>query len=62
MKQNLFSLSKKGILCHTLALCTLLTGTQMHAQIAPEFEAKVPAKKELSEIKATPPVKYVTVF
>ena len=62
MKQNLFSLSKKGILCHTLALCTLLTGTQMHAQIAPEFEAKVPAKKELSEIKATPPIKYVTVF
>ena len=62
MKQNLFSLSKKGILCHTLALCTLLTGTQMHAQIAPEFEAKVPAQKELSEIKATPPVKYVTVF
>lgn len=62
MKQNLFSLSKKGILCHTLALCTLLTGTQMHAQIAPEFEAKVPAQKELSEIKATPPIKYVTVF
>lgn len=62
MKQNLFSLSKKGILCHTLALCTLLTGTQMHAQIAPEFETKVPAQKELSEIKATPPVKYVTVF
>lgn len=62
MKQNLFSLSKKGILCHTLALCTLLIGTQMHAQIAPEFEAKVPAQKELSEIKATPPIKYVTVF
>lgn len=62
MKQNLFSLSKKGILCHTLALCTLLTGTQMHAQIAPEFETKVPAQKELSEIKATPPIKYVTVF
>nr|WP_314668027.1 mucoidy inhibitor MuiA family protein [uncultured Porphyromonas sp.] len=62
MKQNLFSLSKKGILCHTLALCTLLTGTQMHAQIAPEFEVKVPAQKELSEIKATPPIKYVTVF
>lgn len=62
MKQILFSFSKKRILCRTLALCTLLTGTQMHAQTAPEFEAKAPTRKELSEIKATPPVKYVTVF
>ena len=62
MKQILFSLSKKRILCRTLALCTLLTGTQMHAQTSLEFETKAPVRKELSEIKATPPVKYVTVF
>lgn len=60
MKQLRLFPKKAHLLCCALALCALVIGA--HAQSTPNLEPNAPTPKGTLEIKATPPVRHVTVF